>query len=84
VRRRVLLGLQLDGKTGRAFHAPVEPTTDELEVITRRQALRVLEQAHPDDPPRRLSGAGLVVIGCIVAGTALYVLGFVAALVWSR
>jgi Flp pilus assembly protein TadB len=52
----------------------------ELEALTRRQAMRLLEQARPDDPPRRLSGAGLVVIGCVVACVALYVLGVLVAL----
>lgn len=61
-----------------------EPLTDELEAITRRQSMRLLERVQPDDPPRRLSGAGLVVIGCVLACAALYVLGAVAVRIWGH
>jgi hypothetical protein len=57
-----------------------EPSSEvELESMSRRQAKRLLENVTPDDPPRRLSAAGLVVIGCVVACAAFYLLGFLAA-----
>lgn len=62
-----------------------EPSAEvELEALTRRQAMRLLENVTPDDPPRRLSGAGVVVIGCVAAIATLYVLGVVAARIWGH
>jgi hypothetical protein len=62
-----------------------EPSADvELEALTQRQAMKLLEHVQPDDPPRRLSGAGLIVIGCVLACVAFYVLGFVVAHHWSH
>lgn len=58
--------------------------TDEFEVITRRQAMRALEHAQPDDPPRRISGAGIVVIVCAAAVALFYALGFAAARLWGH
>ena len=80
MKRRILMGLLLDGKTGRAFHGDVEPSSDELEIITRRQAMRVLEPATPDKMPRdwRLTIAAV----CIGVSLAGLVMGVVLALVW--
>lgn len=58
--------------------------TDEFEVITRRQAMRALEHVQPDDPPRRLNGAGFIVIACAVVVAAFYALGFVVARFWGH
>jgi hypothetical protein len=58
--------------------------TDELEVITRRQSMSLLERVQPDDPPRRLNGSGLIVVACVLACAVFYALGFVAARFWGH
>lgn len=50
----------------------------ELAALNERQAMRLLEPLQPDDPPRRLSAAGVVVIGCLVLGAFVVALAFVA------
>lgn len=56
-----------------------EPSAEvELAALNQRQAMSLLEPLQPDDPPRRLSAAGLVVIGCLVLGAFVVVLAFVA------
>lgn len=60
-----------------------EQTTEEAEVFSRRQAMCLLEQAEPDDPPRRVSGAGWVVVCVIVLGALVYAIGSSAPL-WGH
>lgn len=50
-----------------------------VEVVRPRELRDVLEHAHPDDPPRRLNGAGWVVICTVAIGALLYVAGAVIA-----
>jgi len=57
-------------------------STDEFELITQRQPMTVLERVRPDDRPRRLNGAGYVVVGCVVACLVFYVLGYIGASHW--
>lgn len=51
----------------------------ELEALNSRQAMRLLEYAQPDDPPRRLNGAGFVIIACFVLSGVLCALSLIGA-----
>jgi hypothetical protein len=85
VNRRHYLGVSMARKVDRVRpRSERDIPTDEFEVITRRQAMRALERAQPDNPPRRLNGAGFVVIVCAVVVAVFYALGFIAARFWGH
>ncbi len=73
--KRVLWGLALRRSRayqGRALDRQPRAAGRHLRVVT-----------DDDGAARRPSGAGLVVIGCVVACVLFYALGLVAARLWS-
>lgn len=42
----------------------------------------IITYTRPDDPPRRLNGAGFVIVVCVLACAVFYVLGYVGASHW--
>jgi hypothetical protein len=64
-----------------ASRPPVEREASadvELQALDARQAMRLLEPLCSDDPPRRMSTAGAIVVGCLVAAAFIVALSFVA------
>lgn len=85
----MLVGRFLANDLGRAFHAPIEPSAEELDAITRRQSISIVQRSdiarlEMDEETKRreqsCEASRRIVYACVAAMLAFVALAYAAEL----